>query len=298
MAVRTDPRARKRRGSSRGFGGPMIIGVAILVAAFILSRAQRTTIVQAAPIPAPVVGEFDMVRLPVPLEFVPAGTRASTIRFKEVSFPRHQVPENAIVSVAQLGNSTAIAALPANLPVFAENFTTREFGNNAVVERIPPGMRAMTISVDATSVVEGWAGSGAIVDVLLIEKDRTTVIAEKVRILSAERRVSPIDIEASPSVPRTVTLLVGQEQCLAINTAVQQGKIALALRGLSDDTEWSGDTYSSEQLRGGSRSADGATQDISGIVIVKDNGSEKSFALSGRKWVPTEVVPEGFLLGR
>lgn len=74
--------------------------------------------------------------------------------------------------------------------------------------------------VDATSSVEGWAGSGSLVDVLLIQKDRTTVVAEKVKVLSSERSSSPVEGGASPSVPSTATLLVTQEQCLAINTAI------------------------------------------------------------------------------
>jgi len=196
-----------------------------------------------------------------------------------------------------VGDAYTIAPLPANLPIFETNLNKRGQSVNPVVERIPPGMRAMTISVDATSAVEGWAGSGAIVDVLLVQKDRTTVVAESVKILSAERSVSPIEGSAAPSVPRTVTLLVTQEQCLAINTAIPQGKIAFALRGSADDDRWASSTYLADRLRGGPgvmRNKDGI---ITGYANIKEGSNERSYALTDGKWIRTEAKPQGFLAG-
>ena len=93
-----------------------------------------------------------------------------------------------------------------------------------------------------------------------------------------------------------MTLLVTQEQCLAINTAVPLGRIAFALRGTSDGDRWIDPTYSSEELKGKGRIVRKGQGDINGYVSVKDNGVEKKFALSEGRWIPTENAPEGFFV--
>lgn len=65
---------------------------------------------------------------------------------------------------------------------------------------------------------------------ILIQRDKTTVIAEGVKILSSERSVSPVEGNAAPNVPSTATILVTQEQCLAINTAVSLGRLSFSLK--------------------------------------------------------------------
>jgi Flp pilus assembly protein CpaB len=157
---------------------------------------------------------------------------------------------------------------------------------------IPAGMRAMTVKVDATTAVEGWAGSGAVVDVLLVTKDQTKVVAERVKILSAERSVSPVEGGAAPNVPNTVTLLVSQEQCLAINTAIPQGKIAFALRSQRDEQNWGNTFYTSDQLKGNQTARNVAKPAISGFVTI--NGQNKKFAYTDGRWVKTEEAPAGF----
>ncbi|MBX7144289.1 MAG: Flp pilus assembly protein CpaB [Oligoflexia bacterium] len=271
------------------------VGVALAVAAFQLRPAVVVSPKsESAPV---VVGEFDTVTVPVPVSFVPAGTKVRDIRLKQVAFPKHQLPESALVSIQPVLEGVTVAGLPANLPLFRENFSLIATAQNPVVERIPPGMRAMTVRVDATSAVEGWAGSGAIVDVLLVEKDRTTVIAERVKILSAERSVAPVDGSSAPNVPNTVTLLVTQEQCLAINTASPRGRLAFALRSLSDEDAWHETLYTADRLHGG-RSAVESKANINGYVSVQRSQKTDSFALANGKWVRTDSVPEGFLVAR
>ncbi len=291
MAIRTTVKRANRKQSS-GILGVVIISASIIGAALIIGRGSSRG--QPPPVEqAPIVAAFDTVQIMVPAEPVAAGTRISDIRFKTVSYPRHQVPVSAVTDIATVLSSVTSTALPANVPLFRENISSSNTAVNPVIEQIPPGMRAMTINVDATSAVEGWAGSGSLVDVLLIDKNRTTVVAERVKILSAERSVSPVDGRGSPNVPRTVTLLVTQEQCLAINTAIPLGKIAFALRSNRDDANWADGQYTADQLKGGAAK----TADISGYIAVKDSkDGAGAFALSNGKWVRTDVVPEGFLV--
>jgi len=241
--------------------------------------------------PSYIVGQDDPVTLPVPSKQVQPGTRVKDIQFRTVVYPRRQVPPGALTSIEGIENSVTTVTLPASVPLFSDNFAASGSLRNPIIERIPQGMRAMTIKVDATSSVEGWAGSGARVDVLLVTPERTTVVAENVKILSAERSISPVEGTSMPSVPNTVTLLVTQEQCLAINTAVPLGRIAFALRSNEDGDTWKETSFKPEYLKAPRQENQQA--DISGYVSV--DGGKNAFALSNGKWVATEQIPSGFL---
>jgi Flp pilus assembly protein CpaB len=293
MALKKANKPIRRRTQSGGMLNMVLLCVTAIACALLLNQRSDVQVADSQIKPT-IVAEFDTVSVPVPTQYVPTGTKLRTVQFQQIAYPRHQLPAGALVSLEGYLDSTTMAPLPANLPIFPENITKDGVGSNPVVESIPAGMRAITIQVDATSSVEGWAGSGSIVDVLLIENKKTSVIAEKVRIISAERSLTPVSADSSPSVPNTVTLLVTQEQCLAINTAVPLGRIAFALRGTSDGDRWIDPTYSSEELKGKGKIIRKGQGDINGYVSVKDNGVERKFALSEGKWIPTENAPEGF----
>ena len=289
MSAKSEKVAR-RRVDNRNLVGFFILAVGLLGAALVVRHdAAKPKVVTHTEI----VPQFDLVSIPVPIEPVPAGTRLKDIKLKMQPFPSHQLPPGALKELGGYLEMVSVAALPANLPIYANNFSLNA-SSNPVIDRIPEGMRAITVKVDATSAVEGWAGSGTVIDVLLVEKDKTSVIAEKVKILSAERSVAPVEGQASPSVPSTVTLLVTQAQCLAINTAIPLGRIAFALRSANDETTWTAKSFTSENLKGANTRSKPSS--ISGFVSVKGIDHDKAFAFSDGKWVRTEVVPEGFLV--
>lgn len=288
MAARITKGAKHRRRSG-------VVAIAILGAIYTvglgLVALYRPDDMAPADAATRIVAEYDTIKLPVPVDKVPVGTKVSEIKFELVAYPRHQVPEGAVLSVNEVFGMTTTAPLPAGLPLYQRNFSDT-YWRNPVLERIPVGMRAITIRVDATSAVEGWAGSGSIVDVLLVDDIATLVIAERVKVLSAERSVAPVDGSGLPTVPTTVTLLVTQEQALAINTAVPRGKIAFALRGQEDEQHWRDRTFSAGRLHSSEVDQDPIV--VKGYVVVKDQS--KRFALTDGHWVATEVAPEGFFV--
>ena len=294
MPVRVMQHGGMRGGGAR-YSQAAIIGVLSLLTAAYLLVNRNSTADQQQTVPQ-FVAEFDTVVLPVPDTVVPAGTRVKEIKFSSVRFPKQQVPAGALTDLLPLLDSVTVAPLPAHLPIFAENLSSPGILRNPVIEQIPAGMRAMTVRVEATTAVEGWAGSGALVDVLLVGKDRTIVIAERVKVLSAERSTTPIDESTSPSVPSTATLLVTQEQCLAINTAIPIGKIAFALRSFGDEQRWEGASFSSEKLKGSPASI--RKPEISGALAIEEHGERRSFALADGKWVRITAPPPGFLIGK
>lgn len=272
----------------------MLLGFAMLAISIVMASAmisRKEVQVEAREVPTQVVAEFDTIRLPVPAEVVATGTKLKNVRFTYVEYPSHQLPAGALTDISLFMEATATSPLPAKLPLFQENLSFTPKSINPVIERIPAGMRAMTIRVDATSAVEGWAGSGTMVDVLLIQKENISVIAENVKILSAERSVTPVEGGAAPSVPQTVTLLVSQEQCLSINMAIPLGKIAFALRGASDSQDWSQRDFRADQLR---KSLPSRKSSITGYAAVSGGGKDLKYAFVDGQWVKSDVVPESF----
>lgn len=244
------------------------------------------------------VPEYKTIEVPVPVRPVPAGTLVRDISTRPERFPDHQLPSGTLRNLTSLLDNVTLVALPAGLPIMEANIGSHDEATNPILGRIPPGMRAMTVKVDATSAVEGWARSGSVVDVLLVEKTKTTVVAEQVRIISAERSLSPVELTRSAGnnsgVPSTVTLLVTQEQCLAINTAVPQGKIAFALRSAKDGDHWRDTHFSSEDLSQTKKPANKAK--IDGVISFGEGAERKQYALVDGDWVPADSVPEGFLI--
>lgn len=244
------------------------------------------------------VPEFNTVEVPVPVRPVPAGTLVREIKVKLEKFPVHQIPRGALKDLRLLGDNVTLVAIPGGLPIMEANIGSLDEATNPILGRIPPGMRAMTVKVDATSAVEGWARSGSMVNVLLIEKTKTTVVAEQVRVISAERSLSPIDsvrsTGANGGVPSTVTLLVTQEQCLAINTAVPLGKIAFVLRSSKDAEQWRDTHFSSEDLSQHKKPVGKAR--VGGVVTFGAGAERKQYALVDGDWIPADTVPQGFFM--
>jgi Flp pilus assembly protein CpaB len=244
------------------------------------------------------VPEYNTVEVPVPVRPVPAGTSVRDIKTKIEKFPDHQLPQGALKDLRYVGDSVTLVALPGGLPILEANIGSQDEATNPILGRIPPGMRAMTVKVDATAAVEGWARSGSIVDVLLVEKTKTTVVAEQVRVISAERSLSPVDATRGPGtnggVPSTVTLLVTQEQCLAINTAVPLGKIAFALRSAKDDEQWRDTHFSSDDLSQTKKPVSKAR--VGGVVTFGSGADRKQYALVDGDWIPADTVPQGFFI--
>lgn len=276
----------------------LIIAVASIAVCLALLLGRSYQLGQPSVRSEPViVPAFETLNLPVPSEPVAVGRRLRDVQWTTMEYPRHLLREGVITDNSRYLESIAAVPLPAHLPVFEENIATEGQAMNPVVEKIPTGMRAMTIKVDATIAVEGWAGSGSLVDVLLIGRERTTVVAEKVKILSAERSVSPVERDRVPSIPSTVTLLVSQEQCLAINTAIPLGRIAFALRSVNDDSRWTDPVYTADRLKN-LESGPAVQHAITGYLAVKGNPEKKAFALTDGRWIETSTRPPGFFANR
>ena len=288
MAIRVSQKKSKKKDSSR------ILGYALVaLAGFILisNFLKPNTVGSEKNDTAMAYSSENSIQVPVPSFDIEQGDVIGNAEFVFVNYPRSALPKGVVLDFDLLGEERAKKRLFAKIPVVLEG--ARSVGKtNPIIQSIPEGMRAITLRVDATSSVEGWAGSGAVVDVLLVQSDKTTVVAEKVKILSAERSLDPVDSSSSPNIPSTVTVLVTQDQALAITTAIPRGTISFALRNNQDDSSWNDKTYTADRF--GQASGVSGKKSINGFVTIGRGEQKEAFALSGDDWVRSDILPKGY----
>ncbi len=193
----------------------------------IASQASAAANQPIVPVPMGTVTLF------VPDREVAAGTKLAEVSFKEVYWPRNQVPTNAVLDLAEIKNQFAKVNLPSGLPVQRQSLT-------AVAGRaglpVTAGNRAVTIEVERAQSIEGYTTPGSVVDVVLTYHEEgnltSKVIVEGARVLSLGGDANQAE-KRRPGVPvtqTTITLDVSTQDALKIQTARQMGRLSLMLR--------------------------------------------------------------------
>lgn len=228
------------------------------------------------------------VYVPAPKTFIPAGTELTADKFEMVKVPGQAVNEQIVTDMKTFKNVQTKVDLLAGQPVKFAALAPVAKVKSALQEKIPEGMRAMTLSVDPTNSVEGWALPGSVVDILLVKKDgKTQLVAEKVKILSLGGQLE--GNPSSPSNAKTITVLVTQEQALAIASAQPLGKLAFTLRAADDEHTWQITQFDPSKI--GSNKT--ATSRVEGVVKFKDaSGKEVSYTVLDGKLIPVEEKKE------
>ena len=111
------------------------------------------------------------------------------------------------------------------------------------------------------------------------------------KILSAERSIEPVSTATTPDVPSTVTLLVTQDQALAISAAVTAGKITFALRSNNDEQRWLRASFKKDELGGKPKTQ--VKPKVKGYVNM---GKKGKFTLFDGKWIKNEGGTESFVV--
>ena len=226
-----------------------------------------------------------MVEVIVPVRDIPQGEALQVSYFAKVSRPANNVPQNCVRSYDELRGQFARSTLRALEPV-SYNLITREQPINIVADSIPKGFRAVTINVNATTGVEGWASPGAQVDVHWISDalgERTaTLLVQNAKVLSAERQVDAANQDPARPIPTTVTLLASERDAQKISLAAAAGTLVLHLRGV----EGSGKASGSPSVLSLKRVAKGESDDalrrgrIQGRAkITREDGTVDEFAV-------------------
>lgn len=172
------------------------------------------------------------------------GTKLSAENVRKVPWPRDSVPEGAARTLDEVENKYATADLTDSLPVGLASLS-REAPSFNIGQQLPPGYRAVAIGVTATSNVEGRTNPGSHVDVLLTYTDPrdgqvvTTVVAENALVVSfggdAEGTMRERQNRTSDEIrTSTATLAVKLKDAMAIQTALEMGRLSLVIRSSKD----------------------------------------------------------------
>lgn len=224
------------------------LALALLVVALVVvnykhspARVDGREVSNSSVVASPAVG---MVTLYAPERLIPRNSQLSAdkFQFKEIYWPRNDVPEGAIRDLSECIGMYAKEDLRPGLPIQRTALSTESSHFSLPVT---PGMRAVSIEVDATSGLEGHALPGSHVDVVLTYQDEdnklvSQVVVENARVLSAGGDTTPMD-ERSPveraatNMARTITLEVTLEDALTIQTARQKGRLSLIMRSAGDN---------------------------------------------------------------
>ena len=104
---------------------------------------------------------------------------------------------------------------------------------------LSPGMRAMTVSISATSGIAGFVFPGDRVDLLLSHRVKTgagqriasETVLTNVRILAIDQKTNDM-AKAAPALGKTATIEVTPKQAEKVNVALRLGGLSLSLRPL------------------------------------------------------------------
>lgn len=195
-----------------------------------------------------------MIEIIVPLQSVPPGATLDARMFHRVRKPEIIVGPDIIRDFEEIKGLYSRGMLVAEQPVHRDFLTSLQ-PVNALTASIPSGYRAIAISVDATSSVEGWAQPGARVDVIWVTKDfgsqMAYVVAPNAKVLSANKKAEGARVdgkEADAEVPSTVTLLLSVRDSMRVRLASLNGRLALVLRGIDSESSKPGSPISEGAL--------------------------------------------------
>lgn len=183
-------------------------------------------------------------------------------------FPENSLPPDAVTDIGEVANK------PARERIFKGDVITRsKVYHNAqqagFVGSIPPDCRAVSVSVSDVTGVAGFAKPGDYVDILLIERDDTSVtsrlILQNVLLLSInqnmgvrgnyegeEGKESSVNPETRAiENPALATFALRPDEILELVSASRIGEIYLMLRPLVPQSNYVvGAQYTLESLRG------------------------------------------------
>lgn len=231
--------------------------IAVLVALLVqagLSGAKKEA-------PAAAVEE-SKVQIAVASKDVKVGTELSDDNMKWQDWPQRAVFPGAIVREGDKKPSEAIAGklirdLKTGEPVMQSALVSPTAGN-FLAASLDEGMRAVAISVNASSMVGGFVGPGDYVDVLLtyrrninydgpenpeidnmiernLDRHATETILQNVKVLAIDQSAMRGE-DGKVKVGKTVTLAVDYKGAEILAVAMEMGSLSLSLRRLGDET--------------------------------------------------------------
>lgn len=181
--------------------------------------------------------EQQLARIVVATQPLDFGSPLTTENIRLQNFPANAVPVGAFFSVEELlqGGQVALRPIVPGEPILADKLS----GRAVLSAKLPEGMRAMSIPINANNAVSGFVRPADIVDVLLtrdLEGEKVTeVIMEAVQILAIGTVQSETATE--PGLAGTATVLVDLYGAQKLTLAQRMGEMSVVLRNVKGDKD-------------------------------------------------------------
>jgi pilus assembly protein CpaB len=210
----------------------MILMVAAVACGLVASYLTSRMLAQQQPT------EEEKVKILVARQKIALGTliRDPEKFFVEKEFIKGQEPKAALTTFEQLKDKRLAKTINADYHLTVDDLMDKD-KNPSIQNQIPPGYRALALTVRADTNVAGFVLPDARVDVVFTqragEKDSISkTILQNMRVLAVDTKDTREDQKAMPA--NTVTLLVKPEEAEVLTMARGLGDLSLILRGFDD----------------------------------------------------------------
>lgn len=223
----------------------LLLSVAVAAAGVTAVGAGRWLELQrrhAAPAAAPVVVSNPTLRVLVAAADVPAGQILRPQHLEWADWPADGVKDDFVREPGKahdLDGAVVRSLLLAGEPV-TERRVVRPGDRGFLAAMLTPGLRAVSVEVDAATGIAGLVFPGDRVDVVLThviaQEERNArraseTVLQDIRVLALDQRVD--DQSGKPAVAKTATLELSAKQVEVVTVAAQLGRLSLSLRSLA-----------------------------------------------------------------
>ena len=212
--------------------GIIFIAVAVVIA-FIAAKIVSKSINKPA---------SKEVGLVVAATDIAAGDRLTSKKLKTISRRKSDVLQGSFSSIRKVTGRVAASSIHEDEPINENRLVPQgELTGSYLAERIEPGMRAVTMTIDRVSAISGKLTSGDVVDVIASSSLPGMKGGRVSRLILAGVKVLAVDynqktgVKKKTSKKRTATLLLSQEDARVL-TASGGAKLRLIARNPSDES--------------------------------------------------------------
>jgi Flp pilus assembly protein CpaB len=146
---------------------------------------------------------------------------------KVVRYPPWLVPAEAFHEIAALVGHRLDAPVSSNQPITARDVAPKVY--SPIVQRLPPGTVAVSVSLSAAQAAGGWVFGGMQVWLYATQNGHVRLLSRHARILAVDGRIAPMPRLAPWTGTAVLTVAVPQTVAPAVIQANQTGGLALAL---------------------------------------------------------------------
>jgi pilus assembly protein CpaB len=182
--------------------------------------------------------DLETRRVVVAVENLSSGMVLHSTDFEIREWPASLLPEGTIEEVGGLDGRVITTDLVAGEAILSTKLAP-EGTQGGLASLIPPGMRALTVAVDAVSGAAGFVLPKTRVDVVVtmpipggVQETRSKMVLQNVEVLAVDQTYRKDGNE--PKAVKSVTLLVSPQDAEKLALVANEGKLNLALRNDTD----------------------------------------------------------------